>query len=39
MIEIRVYYNWSDWPIQKIDFANINMEKSMPHCIPRLVKR
>ena len=29
--------NWSilkenDWPIQKIDFTNIIMKESMPHC-------
>ena len=37
-LEIGVYYNRSDQPIQKIDFTNINMEQSMSHCIPRLVK-
>ena len=26
MLEIGVYYNWSEWLIQKIDFTNINME-------------
>ena len=35
--------NWSvlnsDRSIQKIDLTNINMKGSMPHCIPRVVKR